>query len=225
MSNDDDKSVLNRSFLDPIFLQQFALTRDNALEYFSRSPFYDPLSNNETLRMQGTNMGHLQRMTGVEFALDDRVGGGAGSRGSSTQEVDTGGRLFLVKKQKRASPSSVHVLAVYYILDGTVYQSPNLLHLMMTKYNKITSCLTAALSITTDCVDYTHSQSADATSIQTSAGGSRRVFPVAVPSHREGGDMSTEQVQAGKKRQKITDCRDFPSFNNCVNDMLTFVNK
>jgi hypothetical protein len=210
MSSDDDQNVLNRSFLDPIFLQQFALTRENALEYFSRSPFYDPLSNNETLRMQGTNMSHLRSMTGLEFALDDPAVRAGGSGGDS----DSDGRLFLVKKQTRSSPSSVHVLAMYYILDGTVYQSPNLLHLLMTKYNKITSCLSEALSITTDCVDYTHPQGADAA---RGAGGARRVF--AVPAQREN-DVSREQLKTGKKRQKITDCRDFPSFNSCVGDMM-----
>jgi hypothetical protein len=27
----------------------------------------------------------------------------------------------------------------------------------------------------------------------------------------------------GKKRQKITDCRDFPSFSSCVGDMESFL--
>ena len=44
-----DKDVLNRSFIDPVFLQEFPLTIENALEYFCRSPFYDLHSNNEVI--------------------------------------------------------------------------------------------------------------------------------------------------------------------------------
>lgn len=211
-----EKDLLNRSFMDPIFLQQFALTRENALEYFCRSPFYDISSNNETLRMQGTSMSHvhLQRMTGIEFALGEDRGSREGSRGN---DGSSDGRLFLVKKQRRDSPTSVHVLSVYYILDGTVYQSPNLLHLMMTKYNKIASCLSAALSLNTDCVDYKHPDNDGA--------GLRRAFPVQHRAAQREGERDLMLSESGKKRQKITDCRDFPSFNNCVSDMLTFVNK
>lgn len=216
MSGEDDKDALNRSFMDPIFLQQYPLTRENALEYFSRSPFYDPLSNNETLRMQGAGMSHLTGMIGVEFSLDNRGAlKGGGTPGES-------GRLFRVKKQRRSSPSSVHVLAVYYILDGTVYQSPSLLHLLMTKYNRITSCLAKALSVTTECVEYTHPphQVGSAASGGTAFGGKRRVFPVTTVQHsRDRGDVVTG---GGGKKQKIEDCHDFPSMSSCLSDMTAF---
>lgn len=174
------------------------------MEYFSRSPFYDPLSNNETLRMQGTNMTHLQGMTGVEFALDERV-------------VCPQGRLFLIKRQRRSSPSSVHVLNVYYILDGTVYQSPDLLHLLMTKYNKITSGLAEALSLTLECVDYSQH-------VLARPGGSRRVFPPPPSAAQERiGVARGDKATSRKKRQKISDCRDFPAFSNCLSDMEAFL--
>ena len=190
----------------------------------------------QTLRMQGTSMSplHLQRMTGVEFALDQtssrggREQGRGRGQGRGGEDNSSGGRLFLVKKQRRESPSSVHVLSVYYILDGTVYQSPNLLHLMMTKYNKITSCLSTALTLSTECVNYTHPRSQSSASNTneyvnvSSTVGSRPVFPVppvSAPARREGAG-----TESGKKRQKIIDCRDFPSFNNCVSDMISFVN-
>jgi hypothetical protein len=188
---------LNKSFMDPVFLQQFALSRDNALEYFCRSPFYDPLSNNETLRMQGAGMSHLQGMVGVEFALDARAGEDS--------------RLYLIKKQRRSGPKSVHVLSMYYILDGTVYQSPNLLHLLMTKYNKITQGLAEAFTITADCADFSLSGNKAATGI----------FSLSSPSSSAGSE--NEGRVTGKKRQKITDCRDFPSFSSCVGDMESFL--
>ena len=203
-TENEDVSLLNRSFIDPIFLQQFPLTRENALEYFARSPFYDEKSNNETLRMQGTSMSHLKTMTGLEFAVDESVG-------SAKNATDS--RLFVIKKQERSSPSTARVLSVYYILDGTVYQSPNLLHLLMTKYNKITDSLKHALSISTESVKYTNSSMCD------SSAGSRRVFPISIANQSSLTDVQT------KKRQKISDCHDFPSFNSCVSDMHTFVEK
>mmetsp|Transcript_2460 Transcript_2460/g.4478 ORF Transcript_2460/g.4478 Transcript_2460/m.4478 type:complete len:219 (+) Transcript_2460:88-744(+) len=199
MSGEEGKNdALNRSFIDPVFLQQFALTRENALEYFSRSPFYDPVSNNETLRMQGTSMSHLQGMTGVEFALDERAG--------------KDGRLFLIRKQRRSGPSSVQVLSMYYILDGTVYQSPDLLHLLMTKYNKISSGLSAAFSIAAGCTDYSG----------TGMDGAKGIFAPLTMSEDTGG-VEDKRGSGGRKRQKITDCRDFPSFSSCVGDMQSFL--
>ena len=34
--------------------------------------------------------------------------------------------LFVIRKQKRTSSTSVSLLSIYYIIEGTIYQAPNL---------------------------------------------------------------------------------------------------
>ncbi|KAJ1924258.1 Mediator of RNA polymerase II transcription subunit 6 [Tieghemiomyces parasiticus] len=92
------------------------LRADNVLEYFSLSPFWDPTSNNAVLKMQ-TQFNELQaaqldlkKMTGVEFAVVH----------------ERWPTLFIIRKQRRRSPNEVIPLATYYILNGNIYQSPDL---------------------------------------------------------------------------------------------------
>ncbi|KAJ1962308.1 Mediator of RNA polymerase II transcription subunit 6 [Dispira parvispora] len=92
------------------------LRPDNVLDYFSESPFWDPTSNNAVLKMQ-TQFNELQaaqldlkQMTGLEFAVvHERLPS-----------------LFVIRKQRRRSPTEVTPLATYYILNGNIYQSPDL---------------------------------------------------------------------------------------------------
>ncbi len=44
-------------------------------------------------------------------------------------------RLFIVHKRHRHSPTDFELIASYYILDGTIYQSPNLLALLKCRIN------------------------------------------------------------------------------------------
>ncbi|KAJ1962545.1 Mediator of RNA polymerase II transcription subunit 6, partial [Dimargaris xerosporica] len=92
------------------------LRPDNIMEYFSLSPFWDPTSNNAVLKMQ-TQFNELQtaqldlkKMTGIEFAVVH-------------EKWPT---LFIIRKQRRRSPSEVVPLATFYIINGNIYQSPDL---------------------------------------------------------------------------------------------------
>ncbi|KAF9982975.1 Mediator of RNA polymerase II transcription subunit 6 [Mortierella antarctica] len=92
------------------------LNPDNVLDYFALSPFWDPECNNAVLKMQTkfNNLGEMKQrlseMTGVEFALvHDRYP-----------------TLFVIQKQRRVNPQQVKPMAIYYVLQGSIYQCPDL---------------------------------------------------------------------------------------------------
>ncbi|KAG0369182.1 Mediator of RNA polymerase II transcription subunit 6 [Gamsiella multidivaricata] len=92
------------------------LNPDNVLDYFALSPFWDPECNNAVLRMQTqfNNLGEMKQrlseMTGIEFALVH-------------ERYPT---LFIIQKQRRRSPQEVKPMAIYYVLQGSIYQCPDL---------------------------------------------------------------------------------------------------
>ncbi|KAI0762677.1 MED6 mediator sub complex component-domain-containing protein, partial [Fomes fomentarius] len=98
------------------------LTSENAFDYFTTSMFYDKQSNNQVLRMQTMHTGQplineaeeLRRFTGIEFALVHA-------------EPPS---LFIIHKRERLSPDEVRPLAVYFILNNRIYQSPDVYNLM-----------------------------------------------------------------------------------------------
>eukprot|EP00250_Pteridium_aquilinum_P003798 c14084_g1_i1 orf=457-1239(-) len=101
------------SFRDQLWLNSFPLERNLVFDYFALSPFYDRACNNEQLRMRSIHpldISHLSKMTGIEYMLYE------------VQEPN----LFVFRKQKRDSPEKVAFIAGYYILDGSIYQAPNL---------------------------------------------------------------------------------------------------
>lgn len=106
------------SFKDTIWLQSFPLTKDTVLHYFALSPFYDKNCNNERLKMQRLEMDRLKSMRGIEYEVLPNPNQGVTS-------------LFLIRKQRRTGINMVKALGIYYVLDGTVYQAPNI-HAMLT---------------------------------------------------------------------------------------------
>ncbi|EPZ31862.1 MED6-domain-containing protein [Rozella allomycis CSF55] len=106
----------------------FGLDRNNVLDYFSCSPFYDRTCNNQVLKMQTqyndleTELQHLKQMRGIEFVLIHH------------QEP----ALFIIQKQNRSSPTSTKPLDIYMVYEGTIYQCPNA-HLLLS--NRILSSL------------------------------------------------------------------------------------
>ncbi|KAL6996377.1 hypothetical protein U1Q18_006505 [Sarracenia purpurea var. burkii] len=100
-------------FRDQLWLNTYPLDRNFIFDYFALSPFYDWSCNNEQLRMRSTHpldVSHLSKMTGTEYMLN---------------EV-TEPHLFVFRKQKRESPEKVTPMLTYYILDGSIYQAPQL---------------------------------------------------------------------------------------------------
>uniref|UniRef100_A0AAV1TUZ7 Mediator of RNA polymerase II transcription subunit 6 n=1 Tax=Peronospora matthiolae TaxID=2874970 RepID=A0AAV1TUZ7_9STRA len=109
----------NASFRDTVWLQSFPLTPQTVLHYFALSPFYDRSCNNERLKMQRLGLDQLQNLRGIEYELLP----------NAAKQLPQ--QLYVVRKQRRSSRTQVEPLAVYYVLDGTVYQAPNI-HAMLT---------------------------------------------------------------------------------------------
>ncbi|DAZ97138.1 TPA: hypothetical protein N0F65_004752 [Lagenidium giganteum] len=107
------------SFRDTVWLTSFPLNAQTVLHYFALSPFYDRSCNNERLKMQRLGLDQLKSMRGIEYELLPNV----------AKQLPQ--QLFLIRKQRRAGRTQVKPLAMYYVLDGTVYQAPNI-HAMLT---------------------------------------------------------------------------------------------
>lgn len=100
-------------FRDPLWLSSFPLDRTYVFDYFVLSPFYDWTCNNEQLRSRSIHpldLSHLSKMTGIEYML------------SEVMEP----HLFVIRKQKRDGPEKVTPMLTYYVLDGSIYQAPQL---------------------------------------------------------------------------------------------------
>ncbi|KAF8393469.1 hypothetical protein HHK36_021713 [Tetracentron sinense] len=100
-------------FRDQLWLNSYPLDRNLVFDYFALSPFYDWTCNNEQLRMRSTHpldISHLSKMTGTEYMLNE------------VMEP----HLFVFRKQKRDGPEKVTPMLTYYILDGSIYQAPQL---------------------------------------------------------------------------------------------------
>lgn len=114
----------------PEWIQQFGLHSENVLDYFSESPFYDRTSNNQVLKMQfqfqqvPPNVHpqeylrqKLVEMVGVEFII------------AYVKEPD----FWIVRKQKRLSPSNVAVQQDYYIVGANIYQAPKIYDILSSR--------------------------------------------------------------------------------------------
>ncbi|KAJ3107477.1 Mediator of RNA polymerase II transcription subunit 6 [Phlyctochytrium planicorne] len=88
------------------------------MQYFASAPqFYDKTSINERIAMQ-TRFNELQAsmldystMTGVEYTLS---------------HFSYNPSLFIIKKQYRHSSTKVELMGMYYIIEGTIYQAPDM---------------------------------------------------------------------------------------------------
>jgi mediator of RNA polymerase II transcription subunit 6 len=109
----------NGSFRDTVWLQSFPLNAQTVLHYFALSPFYDRSCNNERLKMQRLGLDQLKNLRGVEYELLP----------NAAKQLPQ--QLYIIRKQRRSGRTQVEPLAIYYVLDGTVYQAPNI-HAMLT---------------------------------------------------------------------------------------------
>lgn len=92
---------------DDMWLSNYPLNHHTAVDYFACSPFWDPGCSNVRARLEQRALTGLQ---GIEYTLD------------SCQEP----HLFVICKQERQSADAAVPLMFYYILDGSVYQTPTI---------------------------------------------------------------------------------------------------
>lgn len=84
--------------------------------YFAESGFYDRRCNNERV---GGRTQELPSLTGLEYAV--------------VTTEHPGQELIAVERRLRAGPEQTQAEAAYYILDGTIYQCPDLQTLLTSR--------------------------------------------------------------------------------------------
>eukprot|EP01135_Chromosphaera_perkinsii_P004482 Nk52_evm6s284 gene=Nk52_evmTU6s284 len=110
-TTDSAPNPLTLCYVDQVWLQQFPLNPNTVLDYFANSQFYDRECNNEVIKMQRMDPSNLQDMTGIEYVV----------RHSQEPAV-----LYVIMKQRRDSRTSTVPLELYYVIEGTIYQCPDM---------------------------------------------------------------------------------------------------
>ncbi|XP_010939752.1 mediator of RNA polymerase II transcription subunit 6 [Elaeis guineensis] len=121
-------------FRDQLWLNTYPLDRNLVFDYFALSPFYDWSCNNEQLRSRSIHpldLSHLSKMTGIEYVL------------SEVMEP----HLFVIRKQKRDGPEKVSPMLTYYILDGSIYQAPQLCNIFAARMGRALYHISKAFNI------------------------------------------------------------------------------
>jgi hypothetical protein len=204
------KNLMDVQFIDIQWLNMYGLRRDNALEYFYTSPFFDISSNNQIIRIQGVDMSQhdsiLQGMIGTEYVLDD----------INTSEPN----LFVVREQHRRSRryGDVDLINVFYILNGIVFQCPDFLDLLKSRISKTANYLAHSFETAKNSVAW-HVSFTDDGYNQTAPG--LRLWTPEVDSDTENQnvDKSLDHVQ----RKYLTIIREFPSFKTPLLDAFESV--
>ncbi|KAM7480511.1 hypothetical protein LguiA_028724 [Lonicera macranthoides] len=122
-------------FRDQLWLNTYPLDRNLVFDYFALSPFYDWTCNNEQIRMRSIHpldISHLSKMTGTEYTL------------SEVMEP----HLFVIRKQKRDGPEKVTPMLTYYVLDGSIYQAPQLCNVFAARVGRALYHISKAFNTT-----------------------------------------------------------------------------
>ena len=131
------------SFVDPVFLAHFGLSRQNVLEYFLHplNPFRTSVhTSNEVLGMQGMDIGRLQQFGTNGVPLPPQAAEAeynlALSRSTGEQyellppPTPEGyaqiSPLYTIRHVVRTNHTTVKVLGIYYVLEGVIYKAPNI---------------------------------------------------------------------------------------------------
>ena len=160
------------SFVDPVFLARFGLSRMNVLDYFLHplNPFRTNVNtSNEVLAMQGTGIGlfmqfgingsmpllpqsaeeeyslALTRLTGEQYELMPPV---------TPEGYTIPSPLYTIRHVVRSNPTTTKILGIYYILEGVIYKSPSVRGLMKANVARTLEGLSDACSALSQCARY-----------------------------------------------------------------------
>ncbi|KAH3757617.1 mediator of RNA polymerase II transcription subunit 6 [Pelomyxa schiedti] len=146
-------------FRDEMWLEESGgVNFDNVLDYFARSQFYTRNCLNEEARRQAealvktSNSHRATPMTQEEFVrcMRDQEADtfrrfSSGTEFSKSQQSP---QLFVIRKLERKTENDVashSLLAVYYVVNGSIYQAPDLNTLVCSRMNKTFSHLHSAM--------------------------------------------------------------------------------
>jgi hypothetical protein len=159
------------SFVDPVFLARFGLSRVNVMDYFLHplNPFRTHANtSNEVLAMQGISIGMfiqagtngipltpqvaeeeyekaLTRIPGEQYQLlppEDPI---------LYQQPSP---LYTIRYVNRSNPNTIKILGVYYVVEGVIYKSPAIRSLMKANVARTLDGLGGAGSALSVCARY-----------------------------------------------------------------------
>lgn len=162
------------SFVDPVFLARFGLSRVNLIDYFLHplNPFRTPNNtSNEVLNMQGISIGMLMQPSLGHIPLSPIAAEEAYAKSLSKltgdqyellpppdpNDVDQYTQpspLYTIRHVIRPNPSSVKVVGVYYVVEGVIYKSPAIRSLMKSNISRTLDGLAGACSALSVCARY-----------------------------------------------------------------------
>ena len=160
------------SFVDPVFLARFGLSRMNVFDYFLHplNPFRSKVNtSNEVLAMQGTGIGTLMqfgingsmplspqaaeeeyamaltRLTGEQYELLPPA---------TPEGYTVPSPLYTLRHVLRSNPTTTKILGIYYILEGVIYKSPAVRGLMKANIARTLDGLSDACLALSQCARY-----------------------------------------------------------------------
>lgn len=159
------------SFVDPVFLARFGLSRVNVLDYFLHplNPFRTQVNtSNEVLLMQGISIGILMQhgTTGVplppreaEDEYNRQLSLLTGEQYELMAPVDPlmytqPAPLYTIRHVIRKNPTSMKILGIYYVVEGVIYKAPSVRSLMKSNVARTLDGLTGACSALSVCARY-----------------------------------------------------------------------
>lgn len=159
------------SFVDPVFLARFGLSRANVLDYFLHplNPFRTQANtSNEVLAMQGIGIGQLiqqgtngfpmppqaaeeeyhrslTRLTGEQYELLPPMDPAFFTQPSP---------LYTIRHVTRTNQRSVKILGIYYVVEGVIYKAPSVRSLSKAHVSRTLDGLAGACSALSVCARF-----------------------------------------------------------------------
>ena len=194
-------------YLDILWLKTFGLYSVNVLDYFYTSPFFDHSSNNQLIRTQGVAPEHLISMVGIEYVLDEH----------NISEPN----LYVIKKQLRESPRKAELQEIYYIIDGIIHQSPDLLQLFRARISKASHYLGNSFTALQSTTTYTSKEGRQCWSKREEIGNIEKDTEIRDEENHMDVMKESETKPAVRKVMVAGNIREFPPFLRMFEDLKT----
>lgn len=159
------------SFVDPVFLARFGLSRANVLDYFLHplNPFRTQVNtSNEVLSMQGIGIGLLMQQGTAGFPMSPqaaeeeyhraltRLTGEQYELLAPTDPIfyTQPSPLYTIRHVTRTNQRSVKILGIYYVVEGVIYKAPSVRSLMKANVSRTLDGLAGACSALSVCARF-----------------------------------------------------------------------
>jgi MED6 mediator sub complex component len=159
------------SFIDPVFLARFGLSRANVLDYFllPLNPFRTPSNtSNEILSMQGISIGILMQQGTNGFPMTPQAAEEeyhrsltrlTGEQYELLPPVDPAlyvqpSPLYTIRHVTRTNQRTVKILGIYYVVEGIIHKAPSVRSLSKAYVSRTLDGLAGACSALSVCARF-----------------------------------------------------------------------